>query len=81
MSYDAASNYFKKYGFVKPKYIRKFALDKMVELGVPESVADFIQDRFPKQVGARHYMNLVRQADSYYGRYAEYLKALIEKLL
>ena len=80
ISYDAASNYFKKYRFVKPKYLRKFAFDKMVELETPETVADFIQGRVPKRVGARHYMNLVKQADSYYGRYAEYLRALREKV-
>jgi intergrase/recombinase len=28
-------------------------------LGVPESVADFIQGRIPKRVGAKHYTQLV----------------------
>ncbi|MEM2306973.1 MAG: integrase [Candidatus Bathyarchaeia archaeon] len=74
-----ASHYFSKYKILQPKYLRKFAFDKMVELGVPESVADFIEGRVPRRIGARHYMSLVKQADNYYGRYAEYLKALREK--
>ena len=43
------------------------------ELGVPESVADFIEGRVPKKVGARHYTKLLRQADGHYGRYSVYL--------
>jgi hypothetical protein len=34
-------------GYVRPKYLRKFVFDKMVELGIPESVADFIEGRVP----------------------------------
>ena len=36
------------------------------ELGIPESVADFIEGRVPKRVGARHYTKLLRQAEAYY---------------
>jgi intergrase/recombinase len=79
VTYEAATVYFRKRGILRPKYLRKFAFHKMVELGVPESVADFIQGRTPRTVGARHYMNLVRQADQYYLRYAEYLRNLKEK--
>jgi intergrase/recombinase len=43
------------------------------EFGIPESVADFIQGRIPKRVGARHYSKLLRQADGHYNRYAVYL--------
>jgi hypothetical protein len=32
------------------------------KLGVPESVADFIEGRVPKRVGARHYMKLLSGA-------------------
>ncbi|MEM1508191.1 MAG: integrase [Candidatus Bathyarchaeia archaeon] len=59
--------------------MRKFAFDKMVELGVPESVADFIRDRAPVKVCTKHYMSLVNQADIYCGRYAEYLKRLMNE--
>jgi intergrase/recombinase len=50
----------------------------MIGLEVPESVADFIQGRVPKRVGAKHYMALRRQADNFYGKYVRYLMKLRE---
>jgi len=72
----ATSSYFGKYGLTPAKYLRKFAFDKMIELGIPESVADFIEGRVPKRIGAKHYMILRRQADHFYPRYAAYLKKI-----
>jgi len=75
-----ASKYVQKLpGVVCCKYLRKFAFDKMIELGVPESVADFIEGRTPKTIGAKHYMILLRQAKQYYPRYAEYVTHLRRK--
>jgi intergrase/recombinase len=71
-----ASGYFSKFGFLPPKYLRKYAFDKMISLNIPESVADFIEGRVPKKIGAKHYMALIRQADRFYGRYAKYLNRL-----
>jgi intergrase/recombinase len=75
---NTASHYFRKFGYVAAKYIRKFAFDTMLseKLNIPESVADFIQGRVPQKIGARHYTVLLRQADGYYGRYADYLAKL-----
>jgi len=73
---SAASTFFRKNGYVNPKYLRKYAFDKMIELEVPESVADFIEGRVPKQIGAKHYMALARQAAKFYPRYARYLEKL-----
>ena len=75
-----ASHYFDKKGFINPKYLRKFAFDKMIELEVPESIADFIEGRVAKRIGAKHYMALARQANGFYGKYAEYLNGLRAKL-
>jgi len=61
------------------KYLRKFSYDKMIELEIPESIADFIQGRTPRKIGAKHYMNLLKQTLLYYPRYADYLKTLREK--
>ena len=72
----ATSNYYKKYGFVRPKYLRKFAFDKMIELEVPESVADFIEGRVPHSIGAKHYLALARQSSKFYPRYSEYVEKL-----
>jgi len=71
----------KKFGVVNWKYLRKFVYSKMIELGVPESIADFIQGRVPKTIGARHYMNLRQKALQFYPRYTKYLQELRSKNL
>ena len=76
LSAKPATRYYKKMGYIQPKYLRKFAFDKMIELEVPESVADFIEGRVPKRIGAKHYMVLRRQADKFYSKYADYLVKL-----
>ena len=67
---------YEKRNMTRSKYLRKFAFDKMVELEVPESVADFIEGRVPKRIGAKHYMVLRRQADKFYSKYNDYLATL-----
>ena len=69
----SASHYYYLNSILAPKYLRKFAFDKMVSLDIPESVADFIEGRVAKSIGAKHYMALKRQADNFYGRYADYI--------
>ena len=81
MDVYVSSHYFYKYRFVMPKYLRKFAFDKMIELEVPESIADFIEGRVPKRVGAKHYMALARQSSKFYPRYVEYITQLRQKAL
>lgn len=49
-----ASHYYSKYGYTSPKYLRKFAFDKMIELDISESVVDFIEGRVPTRIGANH---------------------------
>lgn len=74
-----ASHYYCKYKYTTPKYLRKFAFDKMIQLDIPESVADFIEGRVPTRIGAKHYMALARQADQKYGRYADFVTELKQK--
>jgi intergrase/recombinase len=71
----AASHYYHIYKCVAPKYLRKFVFNTMISDGFnfPESVADFIEGRVPRKIGARHYTLLLKQADSHYGKYADYL--------
>jgi intergrase/recombinase len=73
----------KRFGVVSYKYLRKFAFDNMTseKLNIPESVADFIQGRTPKSIGARHYMKLKRKATQFYPRYAQYIVRLRQKAL
>jgi len=72
----SASSYFRDNAITNPKYLRKFAFDRMIQLEVPESVADFMEGRVATRLGAKHYMAMMRQADLFYGRYAGYLESL-----
>jgi intergrase/recombinase len=67
--------------YTRAKYLRKFANDMITSerLNIPESVADFIQGRVPRSIGAKHYMRLKRKADQFYPRYAEYVTELRRK--
>jgi len=51
------------------------------QLNIPESVADFIEGRTAKSVGARHCMNLKRKAIQFYPRYSTYVTNLKSKNL
>jgi len=75
----AASRYFRKMRYALPKYLRKYAFDKMIELDIPESVADFIEGRVPKRVGAKHYLALARQSSKFFPRYAVHTMQLRQK--
>lgn len=77
----SSSAYFYKRHYVAGKYLRKFAFDTMISLDIPESVADFIESRVPIKMGAKHYMALMRRADEFYPRYAEYITKLKQKTL
>jgi intergrase/recombinase len=68
----------KHLGVISYKYLRKFAFDTMTseKLNIPESVADFIEGRTPKTIGARHYMQLKRKAIQFYSRYSKYIRVL-----
>jgi intergrase/recombinase len=84
IKYDTArGNVRKSLGkdIIASKYLRKFAFDTMIneELNIPESVADFIQGRTPKSIGAKHYTVLVRKAKKFYPRYADYITKLRQK--
>ena len=48
----------------------------MIELEMPESVADFIEGRVPRTIGAIHYLELRQKAIHFYPRYCNYLKKL-----
>jgi len=61
------------------KYSRKFVNDIITseELNIPESVADFIEGKVLRAIGARHYMGLRRKAIEVcpcYSRYVERLR-------
>ncbi|HEX68881.1 MAG TPA: hypothetical protein ENG10_01120 [Candidatus Bathyarchaeota archaeon] len=81
VDWGAATHYVQKKRVPAFKYLRKFANDQMTseQLNIPEAVADFIQGRTPKSIGARHYMKLKRKAIQFYPRYAAYITKLRRK--
>ena len=71
--------YAKNHDLVRPKYVRKWAYNKMIELGIPESVADFIHGRASRSVGAQHYLDKARQAEQYVPRFMDYLREFLRR--
>ncbi|ABV26234.1 integrase [Sulfolobus spindle-shaped virus 5] len=59
---------------IAPKYIRKFTATKMLELGIPSEVVDFLEGRTPGNILTKHYLDLLTLAKKYYPLYAEWLR-------
>jgi len=68
------SNWAAKNDVLSPKYLRKWVATKMLSLGIPEEVVNFIQGRVPQDVLSKHYLKLSTLADQYYKKYAEWIK-------
>ena len=73
-SYDHKSVAYKR---VSANSIRKWFLNKLLELEVPLDVIDFIQGRSAVGTGARHYMDKTHQADLGYRKIVEQLTKII----
>ncbi len=63
---------------VRPKAIRKWHYNKMIECGIDASIADFIQGRSPASVGAMHYLATARQSDNAYSKVVDEIRKVIE---
>lgn len=57
------------------KYCRKWFYTKCIELGVPESIADYYQGRSANSVGSNHYLSRQMLADKNYNKIVTYLKS------
>jgi len=68
------SNWASKNDVLNPKYVRKWVATKMMSLGIPEEIVNFIQGRVPQDVLSKHYLKLSTLADQYYEKYVEWLK-------
>ena len=62
-----------QHGRVSAKTIRKWNLNFLVENGVSESIADFMQGRAPVTVGSAHYLNKIKQSVDAYQKVVEHL--------
>ena len=57
------------------KYCRKWFYTKCIELGIPESIADYYQGRVSNSVGGNHYLSRQMLADKNYSKIVSYLKS------
>jgi len=72
----AVSTWARKHGLVNPKYIRKWVATKMIMIGIPNDVVNYIQGRVSREVLSKHYLDLLVLADKNYPRYLEYIEGL-----
>jgi len=77
----AIESYTRKKKLVPCKLIRKFAYNMMIKCGIPPEVADFINGRKPRSIGAAHYMLLRMHADENYPKYMKYLEELRKRVI
>ena len=75
------SNWASKNKILSPKYIRKWVATKMLGLGIPEEIVNFIQGRIPQEILSKHYLKLTTLADQYYQRYAQWLQNNFLKMI
>jgi len=73
VSEDAVSNYAKPLP-VKPKYIRKFVITKMHQVGVESDVVRFIVGHGSADIHVASYYDRLAKADVEYAKYASWLK-------
>ena len=62
------------------KYVRDFAYNAMLQVGIPESLADYLNGRGPQTVGAKHYLEKKRQIITHWPKYMAYLEKLRTKI-
>lgn len=58
------------------KYLRKWQYNFLIYNNMPESVADFIQGRASKSIGANHYLARSQQADFWYSKVVSSLESI-----
>ena len=76
----AVTRVFQRRGLVRPKYIRKFAMNMMRRLGMSRDVVQYLSGQRPQGVDAEHYIDIERLAEQQYAKYAEYLAQLRRRI-
>ncbi len=67
LSTDGLDSFIKRHNLIPVKYARKWFYTKCIELGVPESIADFYEGRISGSIGSNHYLGKQSLADKFYG--------------
>ena len=69
-------------GGLMPKYVRIFAIREMRNVFGETDVWRFVTGKFGElSVSARHYRDLLAEADTIYPRYVEYLSEVVQDAL
>jgi len=77
LSISSLENEIRRRKLIPIKYCRKWFYTKCIELGVPESIADYYQGRTANSVGSNHYLSRQMLADKFYSeKLATYLNRI-----
>ena len=66
LSVGSLESELKRKKLIAIKYCRKWFFTKAIELGIPESIADYLEGRVSNGVGNNHYLSKQMLADKYY---------------
>ena len=66
LSISSLENEIRRKKLIPIKYCRKWFYTKCIEVGVPESIADFYEGRTSNSIGSNHYLSKQMLADRYY---------------
>jgi len=75
LSISSLESYLTDHKLIPIKYCRKWFYTKCIELGIPDTIADYYQGRSAKGVGNNHYLSRQLLADKNYSKMTSYLKA------
>jgi len=78
LSISSLENELKRHKLIAIKYCRKWFYTKCIELGVPDSIADYYQGRSANSVGSNHYLSRQMLADKNYSKIVDYLKSYLQ---
>jgi intergrase/recombinase len=81
LSVSSLEQEIKRKKLIPIKYCRKWFYTKCIEIGVPESIADYYQGRVSNSVGGNHYLSRQMLADKNYTKIVSYLKQSYNKYL
>jgi intergrase/recombinase len=75
LSVGSLESEIKRKKLIPIKYCRKWFYTKCIELGIPESIADYYQGRSANSVGSNHYLSRQMLADKNYNKIVTYLNS------
>ncbi|MCK9319903.1 integrase, partial [Methanoculleus sp.] len=75
LSINSLEQEIKRKKLIPIKYCRKWFYTKCIELGIPDTIADYYQGRTANSVGSNHYLSRQMLADKNYDKIVTYLKS------